>query len=81
MANRFQKFLFNLSTMFPLVFILALVYWIEQEVPPLINGENGELQLVPQSIFLMSIMLVSVFFPCIVYFLLEYADDASSRSQ
>lgn len=62
MANRFQKFLFNLSTMFPLVFILALVYWIEQEVPPLINGENGELQLVPQSIFLMSIMLVSVFF-------------------
>lgn len=62
MANKFQKFLFNLSTMSPLVFIPALVYWIEQDVPPLINGETEKLQLVPQSISLVIIMLVSVFF-------------------
>lgn len=62
MANRFQKFLFNLSTMSPLVFVLVLVYWIEQDVPLLINGEDGKLQLVPQSIFLVIIMLVSALF-------------------
>lgn len=62
MANRFQKFLFNLSTMSPLVFILALVYWIEQDVPLLINGEDGKIQLIPQSVFLVIIMLISVLF-------------------
>lgn len=62
MANKIQKLLFNLSTMSPLVFILALVYWIEQDVPPLIHEETGKLQLMPQSISLAIIMFVSVFF-------------------
>lgn len=60
MANKIQKFLFNLSTMSPLAFILALVYWIEGDVQPLFNGEAGKFQLVPQAMFLVIIMLVSI---------------------
>lgn len=62
MANKLQKFLFNLSTMSPLVSILALVYWIEQDIPLLFNGETGKFQLAPQSIFLAIIILISVIF-------------------
>lgn len=62
MSNRIQKFLFNLSTLAPLVFILVLVYWIEQDIPPLFDGETGQLQLILQSTIFLIIMLVSIVF-------------------
>lgn len=62
MANKIQKFLFNLSTMAPVALILALVYWLEQDVQPLIDIETGRLHLIPQSIFLMIVMFVSIVF-------------------
>ena len=61
-ANKLQKFLFNLSTMSPMVSILAAVYWIEQDVPFFVNEETGKLQIYSQSLFLLAIICAGIVF-------------------
>lgn len=62
MANKFQKFLFNLSTMSPMVSILAAVYWIEQDVPFLFVEEAGEFRIHSQSMALLALILTGIVF-------------------
>ena len=52
MSNRLQKLLFNLSTVAPLGFILVLVYWTQQNVPPIIDSDVGKIVVLRQHTFL-----------------------------
>ena len=63
MANKLQKFLFNLSTMSPLIIILALVYWIEENIPFFVHKESEPLQIDFRSICLSLIIIFALLFP------------------
>lgn len=62
MANKLQKFLFNLSTMSPLIIILALVYWIEENIPFFVHKESEPLQIDFRSICLSLIIIFALLF-------------------
>ena len=53
MANRMQKLLFNISTVSPMGFILACVYWVQQNVPQIVDEVTGKVVLQKQHYFLL----------------------------
>lgn len=61
MANKFQKLLFNLSTMSPLVLIFAIVYWIEKDIE-LFLMEANETHVNIISIIIIAIITISAAF-------------------
>ena len=61
MANKFQKLLFNLSTMSPLALIFSIAYCLEKEMT-VFSKETGELQMGIFEIVLILIILISSFF-------------------
>ena len=60
MANKLQKFLLNLSTICPLLFISIIVYWLEYEIPWIINIENGRFQFMPSNTMLFVLFIVTI---------------------
>lgn len=61
-ANRFQRFLFNLSTLSPLGMIFVVVCWIQLNVPPLIEADTGNLHIQTEHIILLGAGLIFVLF-------------------
>ena len=53
MANRMQKLIFNISTVSPMGFILACVYWVQQNVPQIVDEVTGKVVLQKQHYFLL----------------------------
>lgn len=47
MANHFQKFIFNLSTMSPCAFLLIIMTWIQMDIPPIIDSTTQKFQMLP----------------------------------
>ena len=45
MANRFQKFIFHLSTMSPCAFLLVIMTWIQMDIPPIIDVTTKKIQM------------------------------------
>ena len=58
MANRLQKLLFNLSTVAPMGVVLVLVYWVQQNVPPIIDSATGKITVQRQHLLLITIAAV-----------------------
>lgn len=61
MANKFQKMLFNLSTLSPIVFFLVVVWWIQCGVKE-VTLETGEIHLTAKAITISVIGLL-----CLLY--------------
>ena len=61
MANRFQKLLFNLSTMSPLVFIYTIVYWVEKGIV-IFSQETKRIQFNLTTFLLIALLIVSALF-------------------
>lgn len=61
MANKLQKTLFNLSTISPLASILAIVYWLENDVK-MFSKQTNKTQLDNTAVILVIIILVSISF-------------------
>ena len=61
MANKFQKLLFNLSTMSPLVLIFAIVYWMEKDIELFITNSN-EFKINIIAVIIIAIIAISCLF-------------------
>ena len=61
MASRFQKLMFNLSTLSPMALIFAIVYWAENDIS-LFSKQQSKFQLEPIAMVLGIIILLSVLF-------------------
>ena len=68
MANKFQKLLFNLSTISPMALIFAVVYWIEFDVS-IYSDDMNKFCFDATSVFLLVIMVVSTVysFYCLLF--------------
>jgi hypothetical protein len=61
MANKFQKLLFNLSTMSPLALIFAIVYWMEKDIE-LILTDSNEFKINVVAVIIIAIITASCAF-------------------
>lgn len=61
MANKFQKMLFNLSTLSPIAFFLAVVWWIQCGVKE-VSLEIGKIHLTGKAIAISVIGLLSLLY-------------------
>lgn len=78
MANRFQKLLFNISTMSPLVFIFTIVYWIEKEIE-IFSQETKKIQINSTMMLLIALLIISAIFSFYSVWFVRYCSKKMER--
>jgi hypothetical protein len=58
LANKLQKFIFNLSTMSPLIVVLTVVCWLQLDLPPLFDEDHLKFQIQVHQAVLLAIGLL-----------------------
>lgn len=70
MANRLQKMLFNLSTLSPIAFFIAVVWWIQCGLTEVVL-ETGNIHLTCKAVTISAIGLIAIIFAFYSVFLVK----------
>lgn len=78
MANCFQKFIFNLSTMSPCAFLLVITTWIQMDIPPIIDLTTKKIQMSAIQCFL--ILTLALLF-CLSFYSAFFINKCKKRME